>query len=168
MKGKIKMNFSYFVSIVIMLLGISLIGIVLQSKIRVWRNSQNMFFGCIGGLIANFCGMSIIGSIIVMIICIVISWAIFKYCIKKDIFNIESEKLKDVILFLAISIIFISAINFARFDFRIIFRDPMIIFILFIIVSGIAGIPKSIRMIKAYNPDEFKDGEMIYIVDSFL
>ena len=162
------MNFSYFVSIVIMLLGISLIGTVLQSKIRVWKNSQNMFFGCIGGLIANFCGMSIVGSIIVIIICAVISWAIFKYCIKKDIFSIKSEKLKDVILFLAISIVFIGAISFARFDFRIIFRDPLLIMIFFIIVSGIAGIPKFIRLIKAYNPDEFEDGEMIYIVDSFV
>lgn len=163
------MNFSYFISIISILLGISLIGTVLQNKIRLWSNSQNMFFGCIGGLVAYFCGLPIIGSIIVIVICIIISWIIFKYCISKDIFIIKSEKFKNFILFLAISAIFIGTISFTTSDLKIIFKNPIFaITYLFIIITGINGIPKLMKFIQIYNPDEFEDGEIIYIVDNFF
>lgn len=162
------MNSSCFISIIIILLGISLIGIVLQNKIRIWSNSQNMFFGCIGGLVAYFCGLPIIGSVIVIVVCIIISWIIFKYCISKDIF-IKSEKLKNLILFLAISTIFIGVISFTTSDLKIIFKNPIFAIVyLFIIITGINGIPKFMKFIQIYNPDEFEDGEIIYIVDNFF
>ena len=163
------MDFSYFISIITILLGISLIGTVLQNKIRLWSNSQNMFFGCIGGLVAYFCGLPIIGSILVIIACIIISWIIFRYFIKKDIFIIKSEKLKNFILFLAISIIFIGIISFSAPDIKSTFKDPIfIVAYIFIIIAGIIGIPKFIKFIQIYNPDEFEDGEIIYIVDNFF
>ena len=162
------MNFSYFINIMIIMLGISLIGTILQNKIKIWNNSQNMFFGCIGGLIAYFCGLSIVGSIVVMIACIIISLIIFKCWIDKDIFIIKSEKLKNFIIILAVSIIFIGAIGFTTSDLKIIFKDPTFIIYIFIIIIGISGIPKFLKFIQIYNPDEFEDGEIIYITDDFF
>lgn len=157
----------YFRSIILILLGISLIGTV--SKAEIWNNSQNMFFGCIGGLISYFCGLPISYSIVITVICIIISCIIFKFFISKDIFIIKSEKLKNFILLLAVSIIYIAAISFDTYDLKTLIKSPIfVISDLVFIIFGIKGIPKFINYIQTYDLDEFEDGEIIYIDDGFF
>ncbi|MDO4282535.1 MAG: hypothetical protein Q4D02_02770 [Clostridia bacterium] len=120
-------------------------------------------------MISYLCGLQISIIVIVTIICTIISWIIFKYFISNDIFIIKSEKLQKIIIFFAISAIFLAILYFTRSDFKIIFKNPIfVVGYLVIIIAGINGIPKFINLIKIYNPNEFEDGEIIYIVDNFF
>lgn len=153
------------------LLGISLIGTVTQHKNKVFSNSQNMFFGCLGGLISYFCGFSISTIIIVTIICAIISAVIFKYVINPDIFIIKSNKLESIIIFFAICLTALVPI-YCIFSLMIFsFKQKDIIAILFcivMVVGIITSILKAIKFLKKFNFDKFEDGEIIYIVDNFL
>ena len=164
------MYLNLFLGIMFGILGVSLIGTILQHKIKLANNSQNIFFGCIGGLVAFGLGLDVVWSIVVFVVSIIVSVIIFKYFLSKDIFVIKSDKIKNIILgvsaFIIISAVIIiiipSNINISSIN-------PIeFIGILFIIINAAIGIPMFVKFSKSYNPDELNDGERVYIVDNAI
>ncbi len=159
-------------SIILVFLGISLIGTVLQNKIRVWENSQNMFFGCIGALIAYAFQLSIIWIIILWILCMIISYIVFQH-IKTDIFDTKSNVLIKIANLVGIIIILLGSylLIFSQFNIPIFNKNIglhiLIVSVLWILFSDIRSIPLFINVTKTYNPDEFSDEDTVYIYKSF-
>ncbi len=164
----------FFVGILLILMGISLIGTILQDKTYWFENSQNMFFGCIGGLIASICGFSIIHSLVIFFICIIISYFIFSHLINNTVFVIKSVIVKKRILCLSVIIvlsgIFVISI-FPNFHFIFDHSELLIMFTIFFIpfiIGVVKGIPLFINFVMNFNPDNFKNGENVYITDSYF
>lgn len=162
-------------SIILDLLGISLIGTVLQNKISIWKNSQNMFFGCIGALVAYAFHLPIIWIVILWILCIIISCIVFHH-IKTEIFDIQSNTLIRIAILVSIIIILLGAylLIVSQFNIHIpslnIKNIGIYLFIaaaLWILFSGIRSIFLFINTVQSYNPDEFSNGDTIYIYKSF-
>lgn len=147
------------------LLGVSLIGTVLQNKIKIWENSQNMLFGCIGGFIACFFGLSVIFIVIVMFISILLSYIIFKFFISIEIFQIKSKNILNFTLILAVIMVLIGCLIMSGININ----NPMdMILPIFLTISGVFGMSRFINFVQEYDPDKFKDGETVYIVKSFF
>lgn len=164
------MYINLFLGIMLALLGISLIGTTLQHKVKLVRDSQNMFWGCVGGLIAFGLGLDVVWSIVVFVVSIIVSVITFKYFLSKDIFNIKSDKIRHIILGVSVCIIISGVIiMMIPSNINIFLINPVeFIGILFIIINAAIGIPMFVKFAKSYNPDELNNGECIYIVDSAI
>ena len=161
----------FFTSILLILLGISMIGTIIQKKNELWINSQNMFFGCAVGVILKFIGAQNILVLIITIISIIISFIIFKFFINKEILKIESDSFSNMLLTIATIIVLIGVLGMVCRDevfIKTMFKDPiMLIFSIMMIISVALGIPKFIRFIKEFQIDDLEDGDRIYVEKSF-
>ena len=154
--------------------GISLMGACLQSKIRILKNSQNMFFGCIGGLVTYFLKLPVVFIIAVWILCIIISHIVFSKFISKNIFDIKSEKILRLIISFSVIVMicgfFISMLM--QVGMNNIFYNPILyIFLILFAVSVIGGIKRLsslIDMVTKYNPDGSQEEDTFKIFEQNL
>ena len=145
--------FSFFVGILLFLIGMSLI-----LTIVIDENSQNMFFGCIGGLIAFICGLSIIQSLVVLFICIVISY----FFISKTIFVTKSDIVKKTIIYLSVILVLIGILIMSGFNFynlKFLLNNPLFLIIfIFLSISSLIGTSLFIKYVININPNNFDGG----------
>lgn len=142
--------FNFFVGILLFLIGMSLI-----LTIVIDENSQNMFFGCIGGLIAFICGLSIIQSLVVLFICIVISY----FFISKTIFVTKSDIVKKTIIYLSVILVLIGILIMSGFNFyslKFLLNNPLFLIIfIFLSISSLIGTSLFIKYVVNFNSDNF-------------
>lgn len=156
---------NFLMGIILVLLGISLMGTVLQNENAIWSNSQNMLFGCIGGIIAYFIGLPVDIILISVVVCIIISYIVFRFYLNTNIFTIKSNFVINLIIIFSLIIVLVPCFMMTFQDISsLILRDPIIIIFG---VSILFGIPRFVKVIRSYNLDNVKNGEIIYIDKSF-
>jgi len=146
------------------LFGISLIGTFIQNKIPSWKNSQNIFFGCLGALIAYLLNLSLVEILISWLLCTIISFFVFK-TIGTKIFDIKSDKVNKVIITIGgiiasggMFILLFHDFNISKLQkpFNITNIIINIVFPVFIIISYIKGISMFVKAISEFDQNKHK------------
>ena len=164
-----KVYMNLLIGVIFVLLGISLIGTILQNEMSIWKNSQNMFIGCVGGIISYYLGFTMVHIIVITIICIVISFCTFKLLISAEIFNVKNKKIQNMIIGIAIIFILIGILYMSGINVKTLKERPIMwIMPIFLIFCFIIGYRNFVNFIPKFNPDNYKEGETIYIIQSFF
>ncbi len=133
--------------ILIILLGVSLMGIVTKSKFF-----QSLFFGCIGGLITFFIGFSNNSIFISILLCDLIAFTSL-YFMKKNFWIFQTSFSISFILTISIFLILLGCCEFSYEKGLTIFKwineiHPVFVFSIMMIISMVLETP----VFKIVNP----------------